>query len=183
MSLSIEQMLQKITDLEESLERQFAERREQIAYRIEKRKIIFEQELLDNHRRLKVGLWAYVKTARPLVMITAPFIYGLILPLLFLDLTVSMYQLVCFPVYGIQKAKRSDYIVFDRHKLAYLNILEKLNCSYCAYANGLLGYAREIASRTEEYWCPIKHAKRITDSHRRYANFPEFGDAKAYRNR
>jgi hypothetical protein len=46
-------------------------------------------------------------------------------------------------------------ISFDRRKLAYLNAIEKLNCDY---ANGILTYAREIASRTEQFWCPIKHA-------------------------
>ena len=28
---------------------------------------------------------------------------------------------------------------------------KKLNCVYCGYANGVIGHAREIAARTEQY--------------------------------
>jgi hypothetical protein len=71
-------------------------------------------------------------------------------------------------------------MIFDRRYLAYLNALEKLNCAYCSYANGLIGYVREIASRTEQYWCPIKHARKLVAAHPRYASFADFGDAEGY---
>jgi hypothetical protein len=88
---------------------------------------------------------------------------------------------VCFPIYGIPKVKRSDYLVFDLRYLADLNALGKLNCAHCPYANGLIGYVREIGSRTEQFWCPIEHARKILSEHPRYKGFVEFGDAKAYR--
>jgi hypothetical protein len=87
----------------------------------------------------------------------------------------------CFPVYGIPRVRRRDYLAFDRGQLAYLNAIEKLNCAYCSYANGLLAYVREIASRTEEYWCPIKHARRVLGVHPRYGRFVDYGDGDAYR--
>lgn len=31
------------------------------------------------------------------------------------------------------------YVVFDRRHLAYLNAIEKLNCAYCEYGNGVFG--------------------------------------------
>ena len=68
--------------------------------------------------------------------------------------------------------------MIDRHRLEYLNALQKLNCVYCGYVNGLIGYAREIASRTEQYWCPIKHARRVLGAHPRYARFLDYGDAE-----
>ena len=117
------------------------------------------------------------------MVLTAPVIYALIFPLILLDLFVSIYQAVCFPVYGIPKVRRGDYLVFDRYHLAYLNALEKLNCAYCAYANGLIAYVREIAGRTEQYWCPIKHARRVIRAHPRYATFEDYGDADGYRKR
>jgi len=46
----------------------------------------------------------------------------------------------------------------DRSKLHYLNALESLNC-VCCYANGLTAFVAEIAGRTEQHWCPIKHAR------------------------
>ena len=77
--------------------------------------------------------------ARPMVILTAPVIYSVIIPFVLLDLFVSLYQAVCFPVYGIEKVRRRDYIAYDRKHLSYLNGFEKLNCVYCAYGNGLLG--------------------------------------------
>jgi hypothetical protein len=74
-------------------------------------------------------------------------------------------------------------LIFDRYHLAYLNLLEKLNCAYCSYANGLLAYAGEIAARTEQYWCPIKHARRVIAAHDGYDKFAEFGDAQMFRKR
>ena len=47
--------------------------------------------------------------------------------------------------------------------------------------NGLLGYCQEIAGRTEQFWCPIKHAKRIKSMHSRYYKFIGYGDAQKYR--
>lgn len=118
-----------------------------------------------------------------LVALTAPFIYVLIVPFLLLDLLVSLYQFVCFPVYGIPRVRRQDHLVFDRHRLAYLNALEKLNCFYCAYGNGLISYLREVAARTEQYWCPIKHARRVSGAHSRYSHFLDYGDAEGYHDR
>lgn len=121
-------------------------------------------------------------SARALIALTAPLIYALIVPFALLDLFVTIYQAVCFPVYGIAKVRRRDYLVFDRRYLGYLNLLEKLNCAYCSYANGVIAYVREIGARTEQYWCPIKHARRLAAAHPRYANFVDYGDADAWRN-
>ena len=115
------------------------------------------------------------------MILTAPVIYALIIPVLLLDVFVAVYQTVCFPVYGIPRVRRSDYLAFDREQLAYLNAIEKLNCGYCAYANGVFAYVREVASRTEQYWCPIKHARRVLGVHSRYGSFVDYGDGDAYR--
>jgi hypothetical protein len=76
---------------------------------------------------------------------------------------------------------RRDYLAFDRHRLTYLNFAEKFNCDYCAYANGILAYFTEIAARTEQHWCPIKHAACAKCSHSRYKTFFQYGDAEEYR--
>ncbi len=59
--------------------------------------------------------------------------------------------------------------------------LEKLNCAYCSYANGVIAYVREIAGRTEQYWCPIKHARRAIGAYSHYAQFHDYGDAGGFR--
>jgi len=79
------------------------------------------------------------------------------------------------------RVRRRRYVVIDRHTLAYLNGIEKVNCVYCGYANGVIAYVREIAARTEQYWCPIRHARHIPAPHARYPLFFDYGDAKAYR--
>jgi hypothetical protein len=113
-------------------------------------------------------------------VLTWPFIYGTIFPLLLLDLSMSIYQGFCFRIYGIQRVERSAYIHVKRHKLGYLNIVEKINCDFCGYANGLLAYTREIFARTEQYWCPIKHAAKIKDPHARYASFMKYGETEGF---
>ena len=58
-----------------------------------------------------------------------------------------------------------------------------MNCGYCGYANGVLAYVREIAGRTEQYWCPIRHAKRVRAPHPHYREFVDYGDATGYQQR
>lgn len=183
MTSPIAELTGKIAALQAELDAELARRRADLRFGFERGRVAFEKEILRRHRELKIALTAYLWNARPLVILTAPVIYSLIVPFVLLDLFVSVYQVVCFPVYNIPKVRRADYLVFDRHHLAYLNALEKLNCAYCSYANGLIGYVREIAARTEQYWCPIKHARRMVGAHPRYALFDDYGDAENYQKR
>ena len=116
-------------------------------------------------------------------IVTAPVIWSCLLPILLLDVWASAYQFVCFPAYGVPKVRRRDYVIMDRRKLAYLNPIEKFNCVYCEYVNGAIVYVQEIAGRTEQYWCPIKHALRLKTMHSRYRNFLDYGDAEDTRKR
>ena len=183
MTPQITELIDRIRTLEGELDAEIAKRSAELRIGIEHGRIAFEEELLRRNRGLRLKLAPYLLGANPLVMLVSPVIYAGIVPLLLLDLFVSLYQAVCFPVYGIAKVKRADYFVFDRHHLAYLNALEKLNCAYCSYANGLIAYAREILARTEQYWCPIKHARRVIGTHARYALFDDFGDGENYQAR
>ena len=183
MNPQVEDLLQKIKDMEEELEVQMALARAELQLRVHDGKIQFEQAILNRHREMKTRLWRYIIGARALILLSAPLIYMLIVPFVLLDVFITIYQAVCFPVYGIDKVRRRDFIIFDRRYLAYLNAIEKFNCGYCSYANGLIGYVREIASRTEQYWCPIKHARKVIGAHARYREFAEFGDASAYQDK
>lgn len=133
------------------------------------------------HRQHRVRLLRYLLSADLGTMATAPIIYSMIVPFALLDLWVALYQAACFRAWGIARVRRRDYFAIDRHKLSYLNGLEKLNCLFCSYANGVIGYVREVAARTEQYWCPIRHARRTRHPHDRYAAFPVYGDAAGYR--
>jgi hypothetical protein len=138
-------------------------------------------ETLNEHRRLKRSSWKHLRSTRRLVILSSPLIYACVIPFLLLDAAVALYQLVCFPIYGIPKVRRKDYLVFDRGRLAYLNTIEKVGCIYCSYANGLLALITEIAARTEQHFCPIKHNRTLLQVHSRYAKFLPYGDARAYK--
>ena len=135
------------------------------------------------HRLLRTSLWKHIRGATWPVILSAPLLYACGLPLLLLDLFVTIYQAVCFPIYGVEKVRRADYLIFDRGKLAYLNAIEKVGCVYCSYANGLLAYIKEIAGRTEKRFCPIKHAGPVQQPHSQYQHFFPYGNAPAYRAR
>ncbi len=100
-----------------------------------------------------------------------------------MDISVTIYQQICFRIYHIPLVRRGDFLILDRHHLAYLNAIEQLNCIYCGYASGVIEYVREIAARTEQYWCPIKHARRSPEPHRLYQQFVDYGDVEDYRKR
>ena len=141
----------------------------------------FSLETLNEHRLFKTPLWKHIRTARLAVILTVPLIYACAIPFALLDLFVTIYQAVCFPIFRVPKVRRGDYLIFDRGRLTYLNAIEKVGCVYCSYANGLLAYIAEIAARTEQRFCPIKHAHPPAQLHARYPHFLPYGDARAYR--
>jgi len=178
-----EYIRQRFREFEDGLEDEFEKRRAALDLKIEKGRLVVTEELQRRNRALRTGILGYLRHSRVLVSLTAPVIFSLALPLVLLDIFVSIYQAICFPVYRITKVARRDHIVFDRHLLGYLNGIEKLNCFYCSYANGLLSYVSEIASRTEEHWCPIKHQARVSRANGRYLGFAEYGDPQGYQER
>ena len=162
---------------EDALGAELAQQRRRFRYTLIRHRVRFEREIRRLHREQRIAWWDYLRKARPAVVLTAPIIYGLLPFFLLMDLAVTLYQAICFPIYGIQKAKRADFMANDRGHLAYLNIIERVNCLYCGYANGVARYVREVASRTEQYWCPIKHTRHLEGVTDRYWAFLDYGDA------
>ncbi len=171
----------RIESLERELKSALIEKEKAFEYKVAQGKARFEAAVLARHRGLKHGLLSYLLQGRFLAYLTAPIIYSGIVPFLFVDLFLTMYQWICFPAYGVPKVKRTDYFIFDRASLKYLNLLERVNCAYCSYGNALFAYATEISARTEQHWCPIKHAQRLRSPHSRYSHFLDYGDAQKYR--
>ena len=176
----ISEIIEKIKALEVELEDEVQKRREEFFCDMGK-KMAFKDQILAEHRKNIQNVFVYLAKAPLLNLVSAPVIYAVIIPALLLDLFVSLYQAVCFPVYKIQKVRRGEYIIIDRQNLKYLNVIEKLNCLYCSYFNGLMGYVGEVAARTEQYWCPIKHAQNMKHMHSKYQNFFDYGDSEAFR--
>jgi hypothetical protein len=180
MNERIQQLLDQITALEDELRITLAEQQSNVFFQIKGKRIEFKQSIKETHLRLKNNFFRWLVTNRPQNLITGPIIYSMIIPLVITDLFITFYQLTCFPIYGIKKVRRADYIIFDRQHLSYLNFIEKFHCTYCAYGSGMIAYISEIVARTEQYFCPIKHARKILGTHARYARFLDFGAAEDY---
>ena len=181
-----DELLKRLRDTEKELQseidRLLDEQRQRFHYKLEHGKVKFEKRVHAFQRQYRVGVWRYLREAKLRYILSAPIIYAMIIPLLIQDISFTVYQQICFRIYGIPLVKRSDFFVIDRHLLVYLNIIEKFNCVYCGYGSGVVAYSREITSRTEQFWCPIKHAKRASNTHPRVDKFLEYGDANTWRN-
>ncbi len=181
MNERLDTLLGKMRELERELMEETQKKEAEYCYKIKGGSVQFTDAARAKHKELKVGFHRYLAHSRFLVVITSPVIWMCAVPILFCDVVGTVYQAICFPIYGIPKVRRGAYLAFDRHHLSYLNWAEKLNCAYCAYANGILAYFTEIAARTEQHWCPIKHAACSKCAHSRYRKFVDFGDAEGYR--
>jgi len=180
MSSAINELVDKIAKLENQLVEEIKKQEEEFQYKLEGKKIKFEAAVLQAHRKLKIAILPWLGSAPLRNIVSVPCIYAMIVPLALLDITVTLYQHICFRLYDIARVKRAKYVVMDRYQLAYLNGIEKFNCIYCGYGNGVIAYAREIVARTEQYWCPIKHARKVVGTHKRYNKFVGYGDAEGY---
>jgi hypothetical protein len=180
MNTRINQILGQMAALEAELRSAVHDQESRMFFQLNGKRVEFERSVRQAHLKLKKNFFRWLVTNRPQNLLTGPLIYGMVIPLLMLDACVSFYQWACFPIYGIAKVRRADYLVFDRRHLGYLNFIEKFHCTYCEYGNGLMGYMAEILARTEQYFCPIKHAHKILGTHARYNRFLAYGEADAY---
>lgn len=131
---------------------------------------------MDYRKDKKANRWLRLISS-PLIWLPLPF-------MILLDIFCVLYMYICFPIYGIKLVKRKEYIlIMDRAKLEYLNPVEKVACMYCGYGNGLLRYLKEIAGRTEKYWCGVMHQRtpgfKIQEDQVRN-KFARYGDASDF---
>lgn len=173
-------LFEKIKKLEDELLAELQKKEREFFYEVRERTIHFEHEVQKRHHLMAKRILRFFRDAHPLNVLTAPVIYSMLIPAAILDVFLFLFQSICFPIYGIPKVRRADYVVIDRQYLSYLNWIERINCVYCGYFNGMMAFSREVAARAEQYWCPIKHARRLKTVHSRYRKFLEYGDAEDY---
>ena len=177
----INEILKEIEHKKKDLIKEYELLKETYSFYIEWRKIVFSKKTKEYNKRFKKWVLKYIFGAKIRHLLSAPFIYGMIIPALILDVLLFIYQQVCFRLYWISFVKRKDYIIYDRRYLDYLNIIQKVNCIYCSRINGLFSYAVEIAGRTEKYWCPIKASKNMKWWHSRQRYFADYGDPEWFK--
>jgi len=181
MQTKITKILKHIESLYKDLEKEYQQAAKSYGFSLSGKKIIFLEAIRKRNKKIKENAFHYIFTANVRHLLSIPFIWGMIFPVLLLDIFLFIYQTFALSLYRIPKVHRRDYIVYDRKFLSYLNIIQKLNCIYCTYVNGLFAYAVEIGARTERYWCPIKAAKHPRITHSLYAEFADYGDAKGFK--
>jgi len=125
MNPKISELLARIQQMELEIEQEMKRKRAELQADFEETRVKFEHEVLEQQRRFKTGLLKYMLSTDLRTALTAPIIYAVFFPMVLLDISVTVYQHVCFRAYGIPRVKRSDYFVFDRAHLAYLNLIEK----------------------------------------------------------
>lgn len=182
MKSKIENLLHEIKQKKEELYLEYNKLMEKYGYVIEKWKISFTEEIKKRNKFYKISILESIFSAKVREVLSMPFIYAMIIPAVILDLFLFMYQNTAIRLYKIPLVKRSDYIVFDRKELDYLNLVQKINCLYCSYVNWLFSYAVEVAWRTEKYWCPIKYAKRNKWWHDWEEYFADYWDPEWFKN-
>jgi hypothetical protein len=166
--------------LEHELVREIHKQQQQFSYQVKNGKVAFKAAIVQVHKKLKIGVIPWLLGSQWRNLISIPFIYSLSIPFMLLDICLFIYQSICFRLYRIPRVKRRDYFLFDRHHLKYLNFIQRFNCFYCSYVSGLIAFAREISARSEQYWCPIKHARKIRHPHSRYISFTAYGDGENF---
>ena len=183
MESKIREIIKQIEALNEKLVVEYKRLAKEHGYAIQKRKVRFLEKVKAYHEEVKIPLWKYILPTNFRHLLSLPFIYSVAIPVVILDIFITIYHAVAFPLYRIPKVKRGDYIVYDRRFLSYLNVVQKMHCLYCSYVNGFLGYAVEIAARTERYWCPVKAAQKPKYRHGWYKDFADYGDPAEWNER
>lgn len=180
MNDKIREIIDEIEAMKIKLGEEIDKQESHISYEIQNGYVRFEKKVLDRQRENMKNLLSWLREVPLLHFLTAPLIYAMVIPAIIFDVVLFVYQQIAFRVFKFQFIKRSDYLHFDHHYLGYLNPIEKLNCLYCSYFNGLMLYASAIAGRTELYFCPIKHAKKVVSEHKYYKEFLFYGDENDY---
>jgi len=183
MNLSIKEIAQKIGELNKQLSEKYAELATKYGFSSagSGKKIVFEKESRRKNKLFRIPAWKYAVPQSIRHLLSMPFIYMMIIPVLILDAFITLYHTVAFPLYHIPKVKRKDFIVYDRQFLDYLNWIQKVHCVYCTYVNGLFAYCVEVAGRTERYWCPIKAAHKPKFHHGWYSEFADYGNPEEWK--
>lgn len=180
MNDKIKEIVEEIEAMKLKLAEEIAEQESYISYEVHNGYVKFEKEVLARQKENMKNLLTWFGEVPFLHFLAAPIIYGMVIPAMLFDVIIFIYQHVVFRIFKFEFIKRSNYIIFDHQYLGYLNPVEKLNCVYCSYFNGLIQYVSAIAARTELHFCPIKHAKKIAYEHSYYDKYLIYGDGEDY---
>ena len=110
----LEQLCATQRELDREIDRLLTEGREQFRYTLERGRVVFERGMQNLHRQRRKGLLRYLRDTPITFILSAPLIYGMLVPYVILDLSVTVFQHICFRIYGIPRVRRGDFLVIDR---------------------------------------------------------------------
>lgn len=181
MDPKIQSIIKEIDALNDALGREYSRLADKYGFRVNREKVVFSKNSAEKNRAFCIPAWKYAIPTSFRHALSIPFIYMMIIPTVMLDVFITVYQWTAFSLYRIPKVKRGDHLIYDRRFLDYLNVVQKVNCLYCSYVNGLFSYSSEIAARTERYWCPIKAANNPKSYHGWYGDFADYGNPEEWK--
>jgi len=98
-------LVEEIKKLEKQLIVEIQKKEEEFFYKLKGRKVFFQEETRKVHKTLVKKVRRYLRDARILNILSAPFIWACLFPALFMDLFVSIFHSICFRMYGIPRVK------------------------------------------------------------------------------
>src|SRR3989339_1684221 len=125
MNENIKEILEKISNLNKELSAKYAQLAEKYGFHFANKKVVFLEEFRKRNLKFRIPVWKYVFPRNFRHLLSMPFIYMMIVPVVILDIFVTVYQAFAFPLCHIPKARRSEFIIFDRRFLDYLNWIQK----------------------------------------------------------
>jgi hypothetical protein len=81
----------KMRSVEAEIEAELAKQREAPRFHFENRRVVFEKEVLEIHRAIKTRASRYFFHANPLIVLTAPVIYSLLIPVAYSKLYAFLF--------------------------------------------------------------------------------------------
>ncbi len=113
----IGEILKRMEELKSQLQSEYEALMERYDYAVENRKIVFSEKAKRFQKDVREGVFHYLLSAEIRHLLSIPFIYAMIVPTIVLDLFLTVFQFTAFPLYGIERVRRSDHILFDRKYL------------------------------------------------------------------
>jgi len=102
----IEEIAAQIKILEDELMLELRKKQDEFFYTLEDKKVKFQENVIKEGRSKIISSIRYLSSFPVLAVFTIPFIWSMMLPALLVDIFVTIYQSVCFPIYKIPKVKR-----------------------------------------------------------------------------
>lgn len=95
---------------------------------------------------------------RPLQLLGGLIVYTVAPALFLLHGAMIFVRQTAFRIFGIPRVPFSDYLLLDRAQLRKLNLVQRVGCVYCEYANALIAWTKANINILEAYSCAIKHS-------------------------